>query len=80
MESKLTSLSPGITLAEAAEDEDHPPEQIEAQEEAYRDFCSTIFKTLFREIDDRRGLEHGSVESDGRNTCFSQRVGTPLDE
>lgn len=28
--SKLTSPSPGITLAEAAEDEDHPREQIEA--------------------------------------------------
>lgn len=49
--SKLTSLSPGITLAEAAEDEDYPTEKIETQTEAYHGFHSTIFKTLSRGID-----------------------------
>jgi len=81
--SKLTSLSPGITLAEAAEDEDHPTEKIEAQEEANNDFYRTVFETLLRDIDDRRGLEHRvtfSAQSDSRDTCFSQRVGTPLKE
>lgn len=74
--SKLASLSPGVTLAEAAEEEDYPTEKIEAQTEAYRDFHSTIFKTLSRGIDDRRDLEHESAPSDSRDTCFSQRLGT----
>ncbi len=81
--SKLTSLFPGLTVAEAAEGEDHPTEKMEAQEEAYSDFYSTIFKTLLCDIDDRRGLEHGitfSAETDSRDTCFSQRVETPLEE
>jgi len=80
--SKLTSLSPGISLPEAAEDENYPVEKREAQEGTYGDFCSTIFEALLRDID-RRGLEHEitfSAQGDSWNSCFSQRVGIPLED
>ncbi len=53
---------------------------MEAQENTYREFCRTIFETLFHDIDDRRGIEHGSAQSDDRDTYFGQCVGIPLDE
>ncbi|KAL8830034.1 MAG: hypothetical protein Q9191_001673 [Dirinaria sp. TL-2023a] len=75
---KLTSLSPGKTLLDAAEEEDEvvqrPEEKIVAQEETYGEFCSSIYNTLLRDVD-RRGLEHGYwfFTSKAQNECALRR-------
>ena len=78
---KLTSLSPGRTLLDAAEEENIPLEKVEAQEESYAKFCSTIYQTLLSDVD-RRGLQHEisfSAQGDNWSDFFSHRVGIPIE-